>query len=206
MTNSINTIGFIFNKVKTIIKCDKKRKYSYCKCSNNFCVNNLYKICVFKLQKENFVSSTLNISTDNEDAWKNFKENIYTLINAFFIISVTKCNFLHSFNAKFINYKKCDCCDAILLYFRFNIIPYNINMDTCTNCLPVVCDSNIPTTSSIIPNYWPSSEYNDNNKISYNSMSNFAYKDFKSTVYSDVKFFYNDKYANNLCFTKSTNC
>ena len=105
MTDSINTIGFIFNKAKTIIKCDRKRKYNTFCCANNYCVNNLYKICVFKLEEENFISSTLNISTDNENAWETFKNNIATLLDAFFIISVTKCNKLHSFNAKFIKYK-----------------------------------------------------------------------------------------------------
>jgi len=202
MAECINTIGFIFSKVNTIIKCDKKRKYcnpNYC-CSNSYCSNNNYKICVFKLTKENFASSTLNISTHPNDAWTDFKNNVVSLLNAYFIISVTKSNKLHSFNAKFIKYKKCDCCDAILLYFKYNIIPYNTSDSNCTKCITVTSDSNIPITSSYIENYWPSSEAYDNNKLCYNNMANFSYKYLKSSVYTDVKFFYNDKYTNQTCF------
>jgi len=207
MTDSINTIGFIFNKAKTTIKCDKKNKYSDCylnNChSNNYCVNNLYKICVFKLEPENFVSSTLNITTDNENAWELFKNNVCNLLNAFFIISITKCKKIHSFNAKFIRYKKCDCCNAILLYFKFNIIPFNLNINNCDNVIPITHDSNIPVTCNVIENYWPSEDFQDNHKLSYNGISNFAYKDLKSYIYTDVKFFCNDKYSNTLCFKPS---
>jgi len=199
MTDSINTIGFIFNKTKTIIKCDKKKKYNKFCCPNNFCVNNLYKVCVFKFEKKNFISSTLNIVTDNQNSWEIFKQNIDTLLNAFFIISVTKSNKLHSFNAKFFKYKMCDCCDAIIAYFIFNIVPFNLNVNTpCYKCIPIT--SSPPTTSSIIPNYWPTNE-NDNNKIIYNTMANFAYKNLKSTTYDNVKFFYCDTYSSYLCFT-----
>jgi hypothetical protein len=206
MTDYVNTIGFIFNKAKTIIKCDKRGKYhKYC-CSNNYCVNNLYKICIFKLEKENFISSSLNICTSNDNAWEIFKNNVSTLLDAFFIISVTKNTTAHSFNAKFIKCTKCECCDAILIYFKFNIIPFNFNVTSCSTCIPITCGSNVPVTSSIIPNYWPSSDPQDNNKISYNSMANFAYKCLKSTTYTNIRFFYNDKYASKLCFTEPSVC
>jgi hypothetical protein len=200
MCDSINTIGFIFNKSKTIIKCDKKKKYYTNCCANNYCINNLYKICIFKLEEEHFMSSTLNITTDNENAWEAFKNNVGNLLDAFFIISVTKCNKLHSFNAKFIKYKRCDCCNAILLYFKFNIIPFNLNITACSNCIPITCNSNVPITSNIIENYWPSEDIQDNIKPSYNNMANFAYKDLKSSIYTDVKFYCSDKYASTLCF------
>lgn len=205
MTDSINTLAFIFSKSKTIIKCDKKRKYIDNCCSNsNYCVNNLYKICIFKLEEQDFISSTLNLCTENENAWELFKYNVPNLLNAFFIISVKKCTTYHSFNAKLIRCKKCDCCNAILLYFKFNISPFGTS--TCGTCIPITCDSNIPVTSSIIPNYWPSTDPNDNHLISYNKMANFAYKDLKSYVYTDLKFYYNDKYTDNLCFKKPTIC
>ena len=126
------------------------------------------------------------------------------MLNAYFIISVTNNNKLHSFNAKFIKYKKCDCCDAILLYFKYNIIPYNTSDSNCTKCIKVASGSNIPITSSYIENYWPSSEASDNNKLCYNNMANFSYKHLKSSVYTDVKFFYNDKYTNQTCFITKT--
>jgi len=166
----------------------------------------MYKICVFKLEKEYFISSTLNIVTDNQNAWDSFKNNINTLIDAFFIISVTNCNKLHSFNAKFFKYKMCDCCDAVIVYFIFNIVPYNLNLNNPSNsCIPITTDTLIPVTNAIIPNYWPSNDENDNNKTSYNNMANFAYKDLKSTIYSDVKFYYCDKYASTICFNNKSN-
>ena len=206
MTDLINTLGFIFSESKTIIKSDRKNKYNAFCCNNNYCVNNLCKVCVFKLEKENFISSTLSITTSNDDLWENFKNNIETLLNAFFIISLTKCNTLHSFNAKLVRCKRCDCCDAILLYFKYNIVPYNLNTTQCNKCIPIINNTNIPNTSNIIVNYWPSSQATDNNKPQYNNSSDFAYLKLKSGTYSDIKFFYNDKYASTLCFKPANNC
>jgi len=207
MTDSINSLAFIFSKSKTIIKCDKKRKYLDNCCSNsNYCINNLYKVCIFKLEEQYFISSTLNLCTKNENAWELFKCNVTNLLNAFFIISVKKCTSYHSFNAKLIKCKKCDCCNAILLYFKFNIMPFGTTSTACSECIPITCDSNIPYTSSIIPNYWPSTDPEDNHLVSYNRMANYAYEDLKSYVYRDIKFYYNDKYAANLCFKPPSFC
>ncbi len=201
MSECLNAVGFIFNSVKTCIKKDKSCKYANSFCQNciyanakipsfnvpgtlspcNKCVNNTqYKICIFKLKKEHFVSSSLAISTSVENAWEEFKKNIIYQKNGNFVISITKCdNTLHSFYANMIKSKKCDCCDAIILYFKYNIISMNdyshINL------------SNYPYT--IEP-----SQTNPYNNICANYESNITYN-LKSGLYKSVKFF-NSSYYN----------
>ena len=81
MSGCLNAVGFVFDKVKTYIKKDKLCRYinNYCQscvrtssgmispcvsCSNN----SQYKICIFKLKKQHFVSSTLSIASDKQNA------------------------------------------------------------------------------------------------------------------------------------------
>lgn len=147
MSECLNAVGFVFNNVKIYIKKDKLHKYSNAYCQNcisnygtNFnhtvaqttsimspcykCYNNSqYKICIFKLKKEHFISSSLEISTTQEDSWKEFKKNIIYQTNGNFVISITNYNGkLHSFYANMFKSKKCECCDSVILYFKYNII------------------------------------------------------------------------------------
>jgi hypothetical protein len=150
MTECLNAVGFVFNNVKTYIKKDKSCKYSNAYCQNcisnnknyrancdpiitqslgmispcNKCSNNSqYKICIFKLKKEHFISSSLEISTSQQDAWEEFKKNIIYQTNGNFVVSITKRdNTFHSFYANMIKAKKCNCCESVLLYFKYNII------------------------------------------------------------------------------------
>ena len=206
MSECLNAVGFIFNSVKTYIKKDKYCKYSNSCCQNciynvndyrlncnptmmtvpgtlapcNKCTNNTqYKICIFKLKKEHFVSSTLAISTSTQDAWEEFKKNIIYQRNGNFVISVTKCdNTLHSFYANMIKAKKCDCCDAVILYFKYNIISF-INCPQLSN--PINC----PDVSQPQP-----SQYNT---VCANLESNITYN-LKSGLYKSVKFFNSSNY------------
>ena len=138
MIGCLNTVGFVFDNVKTYIKKDKLCKYTNYYCQScikntsgmlspcNSCTNNSqYKICIFKLKKQHFVSSTLSIASDKQNAWELFKSNIIYQKNGNFVISVTDhCNKSHSFYANMIKAKKCSCCDSILVYFKYNIITY----------------------------------------------------------------------------------
>ena len=111
MGEYIKTIGFMFQKSNVKIKCYKTGCYRY-------------KLAQFKLTRNDFLSSTLEITTSPEEAWNSFKSNIYTLINSDFMISVTKCNRLSSFGANLVKVRKCPCCDDVIgLYFSFNIVP-----------------------------------------------------------------------------------
>ena len=201
MSECLNSIGFIFKSAKTYIKCDKKNKFNNCKCQEccyhnryndgqncNTCnkIDN-YKICIFKLTKENFSSSTLALATSIDDAWYSLKKYIVNLINGFFVISVTKCNKLHSFYASLIKIKMCDCCEVIYLYFKFNIIP----MLQCYEPL-----LNYRTQDCLPSNYWPDSNLDDVNTVCANLISNITY-DLKSYEYQNVKFYYNNLY--NYC-------
>lgn len=138
MTGCLNAVGFVFDEVKTYIKKDKLCKYNNYYCQScirtqsgiispcNTCSNNSqYKICIFKVKKDHFVSSTLGIASDKQNAWEMFKSNIIYQKNGNFVISITdSCNKSHSFYANMIKAKKCHCCDSVLLYFKYNIITY----------------------------------------------------------------------------------
>ena len=208
MDNCLNAVGFVFDKVKTYIKKDKYCKYTnyYCQdcvfennndervqcrepipgkinpCNN--CTNNTqYKICIFKLKKIHFISSSLDIAMGREDAWEQFKTNIIYQRNGNFVISVTKeNNQSNSFYANLIKAKKCTCCDAVMLYFKYNIIsllsPYqeqtpstNTNTNTNTNTQP-----DFPYSVACA---------NLNSNITYN---------LKSCEYKNVRFFISGGY------------
>jgi hypothetical protein len=149
----------------------------------NKCTNNSqYKICIFKLKKEHFVSSSLGIATGDENAWELFKNAIIYQRNGNFVISVTsghddKSN---SFYANLIKAKKCDCCEAVILYFKYNVIsllpPY---LQGLTHNIPP--DVQINT-------YFPY------NVACANQGSNIAYN-LKSCNYKNVKFFYSPNYT-----------
>lgn len=210
MTECLNAVGFVFDSVKTYIKKDKTGKYTKYYCQNcafqsdssdkceapipgfispcNKCDNNTqYKICIFKLKKENFISSSLGIATSNENAWELFKNSIIYQRNGNFVISVTsECNNKsHSFYANMIKAKPCDCCDAVILYFKYNIIsllpPY----------LQALSQNTHPDVK--VNTYFPYdiSCANQYSNISYN---------LKSGHYKNVKFFYspNYKFSNKL--------
>lgn len=205
MSECLNAVGFIFNSVKTYIKKDKSCKYinSYCQncsCNNqnynnncnsnivningmispcNKCTNNTqYKVCIFKLKKEHFVSSSLAISTSKEDAWEEFKKNIIYQRNGNFVISITKNdNTLHSFYANMIKAKKCTCCDSIILYFKYNII----SLIPCSQLNSV----NYEDISQPTP-----SQYNN---VCANYESNITYN-LKSGLYKSIRFYNSSNY------------
>jgi len=196
MSECLNAVGFIFNSVRTYIKKDKSCKYvnSWCQnCVNNYnpnvpgtivpcnkCTNNSqYKVCIFKLKKEHFVSSSLAISTSKEDAWEEFKKNIIYQKNGNFVISITKCdNSLHSFYANMIKAKKCGCCDAIILYFKYNII-------SLLPCSQLTNQYNYPDVTQPNP-----SPYNN---VCANLESNITYN-LKSGLYKSIKFYNSSEY------------
>lgn len=199
MSECLNAVGFVFNSVKTFIKKDKYCKYSNYYCQNcslnnnqnmmkvpgtispcNKCTSNSqYKICIFKLKKSHFVSSSLGISTSAEDAWNEFKKNIIYQRNGNFVISITKCdNKIHSFYANMIKAKNCSCCDAVILYFKYNIISL-IPCDKLTN----------PTD---YPDLTQPVNYPYNN-VCANYESNITYN-LKSGLYKSVKFFNSSNY------------
>ena len=198
MTECIDTIGFIFKKSNVKIKCYKTG------CSR-------YKLAVFKLSKSDFASSTLAIASSIQDAWDGFRNNINTLINSDFMISVGKCNKLNSFGAKLVKVKKCTCCDDISLYFGYNIVPLTPTNNTNCNgvCIPLVYGSNVPTVSCYYENYWPNpppeSPSDVNNPTCANIAGNFFYN-LESTTYYDIKFFHQQNYCQTPCFKSQTVC
>lgn len=206
MTECLNAVGFVFNNVKTYIKKDKCSKYSnaYCQnciCNNQNCggnpiptiqqttgmispcnqcsSNSQYKICIFKLKKEHFISSSLEISTSHEDSWEEFKKNIIYQKNGNFVISITKCdNTIHSFYANMIKAKKCHCCDSVVLYFKFNII-------SLIPCSQLTNPTNYPDDTQPQPSPY--------NTVCANYESNITYN-LKSGQYKSIKFYISSNY------------
>jgi len=200
MGENIDNIGFIFSKVKSTLKCNKK-KYGNC------------KISVFELKKEDFVTSTLNISITQEDAWENFKDGLIDLVNGIFVISVTKCDKLYSFGAKLLRVKVCKCCDIVHLYLNYNIIPNTVNNGSagCGDiCIPLTPSSTVPTTGCQPSNYYPNTnafnkQTDYNISPSANVVGNFFFN-LESTNYYDVKFYYNNMYCPNVSFANWIVC
>lgn len=193
MNNCVNTIGFIFNCAKVYIKNDKNKKYSKNSCQEcgykkkhcNKCNNNEnYQICIFKLKKDQLVSSTLGIVINENELWNDFKKNVVNLINGNFVISVTKKSKLHSFYANLCKVKMCDCCDVINLYFKYNVISDLECYNYCNN-----------DQFKIYPdNYW--TDDNNYQQICANKKSNITYN-LKTESYSNIKFYYNNLYTYN---------
>ena len=231
MVECINSLGFIFKSVKTFIKCDKKKKYSKHKCQE--CISKLknnykstsytscgscdtedkYKICIFKLTKQNFTTSTLEISTSIDESWNNFNNSVLNLINGNFVISVTKHDKLHSFYANLIRVKNCKCCNVVYLYFKFNIIKglgcYNDFNNNCTGTgigtsINLATDTNLHIPTTFPNNYCPDNYPNNCSLIKkynpcVNLLANIVY-DLDSDTYYNVKFYYNNLYTNKICF------
>ena len=192
MTECIDTVGFIFQKSCVKIKCYKTGCYRY-------------KLAVFKLNKSDFISSTLVIASTPEEAWNGFKNNVSTLLNSDLIISVSKCNKLNSFGAKLVKVKSCTT-DSLSLYFSFNIVPLAPSICNSTNsvCIPLTSNSTVPTTSCSPDNYWPDTDYTAPNQTCANLSGNFFYN-LECGTYNNVKFFIQNDYCQTPCF-KNTTC
>ena len=86
----IDVTGFIFQNVQTKIRqhninllvdrCYSCRNNVSSICNERRCFRN-NNICVFRLSKNNLISSSLEIATNFNDIWEIFKLNIYKLLS-----------------------------------------------------------------------------------------------------------------------------
>lgn len=207
MDDNLNSVAFVFDKAKICIKKDKNCRYSNYYCQEcawlnpantgvisgilspcNECSNNSqYKICIIKLQKSHFISSSLEISTSFDESWNKFKNSICYQRNGNFVISVTtKCNNSHSFYANLIKAKKCKCCDAVTLYFKYNIIFMSNRTLTASQMQQLRQLQQTTNLDNLVSTNYQS--------ISANSASNLTYN-LKSGDYHNIKFFYSQNYT-----------
>lgn len=101
-------------------KCSHKNKKKF----KTDIFNKLNKYCLIKLTKENFMSSTLSVCTDNkDDCWFKFTENLYELLGSSFLITFTKCNVFRTLYCQLLKINYCACCQEIKLFFKYNLLP-----------------------------------------------------------------------------------
>ena len=186
--NYINS--FMFSNAYVKLKCSKNQN----NCLNNcdlYVKGNKPKVYSFKLTKDNFISSNLAIATNIDDAWLQLLVNVHNYINSLFIISFKDCVKMHSIASRLLRVYISDDKTYIKLYLKCNIIPNQ--MDITNNC-PYNC---IPITTPIpIINQSNQSQINKLNTL---QIDDFGYK-LHNGDYSDVKFYCNSNYVNNICF------
>ena len=115
-------------------KCKKKCSHKNKKKFKTDIFNKLNKYCLIKLTKENFMSSTLSVCTDNkDDCWIKFTENLYELLGSSFLITFTKCNIFRTLYCQLLKINYCDCCQEIKLFFKYNLLPPKKIEEECYN-------------------------------------------------------------------------
>lgn len=198
---NIDTIGFMFKACKVIIKCDEMSDYGSCECNpyntaewvnyNDKCL-----VSVFKLKKQDFITSSIGIATSNEQQWNILLNEIECYYNKPFIISLSKkddcnkkCFYLNnydSFYSKLINSKFCPCCDSLFLFFKFNVV---VNLFTSGQ-----------TINPFTTIQYNSTSYNGGSNNVVTSVANLTY-DLQNGEYSNVKFYFNpnDAYLDGSC-------
>ena len=172
-------LEFVFIKA-----CIKQTKHAKCK-SN--CAKNKNHNFTFNLKKEDFVLSTLAISTSKEDAWNEFLINIHKYISSQFVISLRKCKSMHSFAACLLKIFIDNDKNYVKLYFKCNVVPSFF--ESCPkNCIP------ISTPVPVINNQ-------SNTGHVFLPISDFKYK-LHDKYYYDLKFYCDGNYENTFCFTQ----
>ncbi len=111
-------------------KCSHKNKKKF----KTDIFNKLNKYCLIKLTKENFMSSTLSVCTDNkDDCWLKFTENLYELLGGSFLITFTKCNIFRTLYCQLLKIDYCMCCQELKLFFKYNLLPPKKIEEECYN-------------------------------------------------------------------------
>ena len=121
----------MFQKKHNKEKCGHKNKKKF----KTDIFNKISKYCLIKVTKENFISSTLSVCTENKnECWIKFTENIYELLGGSFLITLSKCNIFRTLYCQLLKINYCPCCEEIKLFFRYNILPpKNISQEDCLN-------------------------------------------------------------------------
>ena len=115
-------------------KCKKKCSHRNKKKFKTDIFNKLNKYCLIKLTKENFMSSTLSVCTDNKDeCWVKFTENLYELLGGSFLITFTKCNIFRTLYCQLLKINYCACCQELKLFFKYNLLPPKKIEEECYN-------------------------------------------------------------------------
>ena len=121
----IDTNAFIFNSGCIRAKKNKHKKHKK--------YENIMKpkCCIFELYKSNFVSTSLGVSNNKDDAWNVLLSSLSSMYNGYFLITLTNCNSdcktIHSTYSRLTKYKTSAHGNKIKLYFECNINPMSNN-------------------------------------------------------------------------------
>ena len=190
---NINSIAFTFNKAKIKVKCDEKNKYKKCSCNKceKYITNN---ICMIRLCKSQFLSSSLDVSTSKEDAWKSFQANITNLLYAHFVITLGRKGIFYSIFSQLFKirvYKE----DSYILYFKYNFIPNNVN----TVEPQYLITTNCPTVSTYNNNW------TDPNAPVLPGINVVSFEKLRNCTYHNLKFYCDNSYVFTPIFAQYTN-
>jgi hypothetical protein len=207
ITQCINSNAFNFSKatVETYYNYKKKRHNSCGSTSRRKYIKNK-SFYVIHLCKNNFLSSTLAVSTSGKEAWDEFKTRIPNYIYALFTVSLGLHNKMHSMLAQLVRIKFSPCNQNVSLFLRYNFIP-NPN---CTFETDFLVNGNLPITRGVTNNaidstnpYVPNECINSNN---YSKLCDNTYYNIK--FYCDINYIYTPNFSNlpvYNCNTTSTN-
>ena len=177
----VNSLGFIFNEAKFCFK-----KYN-----------------VIKLKKCDFFSSAMSVSINREDAWNGLLNSITNLVDGQMIITVTKCNKIHSLTVKLCSVDYCVKKEQLKLFVKYPLYGKNKKdkyckynkyekYNKCDKCIKITGKTPIVYDN---PNY-----ETINNETCISNYANLNFDDLKNTTYKNVKFYYDNNYLFNPCF------
>lgn len=181
---NINSIAFTFNKAKITVKCDERNKYKKCSCDkcDKYKISN--NICMIRLKKSEFLSSSLDVSTSPQDAWNSFTKRITSLLYGHFVITLGRNNKFYSIFAQLFKIKTYKD-DSFILYFKYNFIPNNV----CTLEPQYLITTNCPKISTYNNNWI------DPNAPIEPSINVISFKPLHNCTYHNLKFYCDNSYV-----------
>ena len=163
--------------------CSCKRKCA-CKKKCKILKPNNY---IFKLTKDDFLASSIAVSTSKESAWEEFLLGINNYIGSQLMISLRNCVSMHSLGACLLSSEISECKTEVTLLFKCNIIPSPHQHCNNHNCIK------ISTPVPII---------NDDCNTGHVYLPNGNYH-LHDGEYHDLKFYFDANYVRTMCFVQN---
>ena len=184
--NNLGSFLFANSCIKRITKRNKcsckKHGHKKCRC-NIFIKPHNY---TFQLCKDDFLASSIGVSTSRDSAWDEFLIGINNYIGSQLMVSLRNCVAMHSLGACLLSSEISECRTKITLLFRCNIMP-SPNQHCPEECIRI--STNVPIIE----------RDNDAGHV-YLPNGNYHLHNGK---YHDLKFYYDANYVRTLCFKQT---